>query len=219
MTAPRLPAALLALTPGDLEPSSCEAFAHRASRATSAGLEALLVREPDLSDRATLDLARLLRRVLPASTWIGVHDRAYLAAAAALDGVHLGFRSLVPREARAILPPSVVVGFSAHEGDAADADAARRGAADYLLFGPVLETASKRGWKDPVGFDGLRAACAATATPIWGIGGMRPEHFARACECGARGIAVRGGIFGAADPAAACERYVDALRSSGRPVR
>ena len=68
MTAPRLPAALLALTPGDLEPSSCVAFVHRASRASAAGLEALLVREPELSDRATLDLLRFLRRVLPAST-------------------------------------------------------------------------------------------------------------------------------------------------------
>jgi thiamine-phosphate pyrophosphorylase len=157
-------------------------------------------------------IATAARERLPRDGWLGIHDRAHLVPATRADAVHLGFRSLTPEVARAIVADEIAIGFSAH----ADDDAETWTAADYLVFGPVLDTSSKRGWKDPVGFDGLARAVARAACPVWALGGLKPEHAGSALTAGARGIAVQSGIFGAdpsggGDPAGAVRAYERAL--------
>lgn len=187
----RLPPPLLALSPGDLAPASVPGFLAGARAAVGAGLAGVLVREPAMGDRALLDLALEVRAILGDSGWLGIHDRLHLAPAARADGVHLGFRSLPPGEARRILPEGIAIGLSAHAGD----DEAIWRAADYLFFGPVRETPSKTGLKEPVGFEVLARVAARSPVPVWAIGGMREED-AEACRvAGCAGIAMRRGIF------------------------
>ena len=201
-----LPPPLVAISPGDLAPERIEEFVNSLSRAVDAGLPALLLRERELSDRAFLDLALRARAALDGAYFV-IHDRVHLSAACEADAVHLGFRSLPPAEARRILAPSIALGFSAHEGD----EPRLREPCDYVFFGPVLDTPSKRGVKAPVGFGGLARAVRASAIPVWAIGGLKPEHASRALASGARGIAVLSGIFGAHDAEGACRAYLDAL--------
>jgi thiamine-phosphate diphosphorylase len=208
----RLPPALIALSPGDLTASGAGSFLRAVEACVSTGLRGLLLREPTLSDRATLELALALRPLL-AGAWLGLHDRVHLAEGCDADAVHLGFRSLTPSVAREILPPSIAIGFSAHAHD----EPSSLRACDYLFFGPVLDTPSKRGIQEPTGFAGLQRIAAGTSIPVWGIGGIRPQHVAELVGAGASGIAVRGGILGAGDPAAACGQYLDALRAAGDP--
>jgi thiamine-phosphate pyrophosphorylase len=206
----KLPSSLIALSPGDLDERATPRFVELVRRCVEAGLESVLVREPGLSDKATLRLAIALRRELAAG-WLAIHDRVHLAADAGADAVHLGFRSLSVPAARSILNRDIALGFSAHDTD----DPAAWSACDYLFFGPVLDTPSKRGVKEPVGFDGLAHAVSRTRTPMWALGGMKPEDARLALESGARGLAVLGGIFRAERPAAACTQYVEALRALG----
>jgi thiamine-phosphate diphosphorylase len=203
----RLPGRLLALTPGTLDERAAREFPHKAAAAVEAGLEAVLVREPGLPDRALLELARALREVLGPSRWLGVHDRVHLVAACGADAVHLGWRSLPPAEARALLAPGVALGLSAHAHDAP----ARWGEADYVVFGPVLETASKRGLVPPTGFDVLKRAVRSTRTPIWALGGLAPEHGREALAAGASGVAAIGSLLASADPASLTLRWRAAL--------
>jgi thiamine-phosphate diphosphorylase len=212
MSEPRLPPPLIALSPGDLDGEGAVAeqrrtqFLRQLARARDAGLGALLVREPRMSDRALLDLARRAREILGESNWLGLHDRAHLVPAARADALHLGFRSLAPAIARTIVAPEIAIGFSAHAGD----DVALWRASDYIVFGPVLDTASKRGIREPVGFDALAGAVRASSSPVWAIGGVKPEHLAEVRASEARGVAVLSGIFGSADPSAACAEYLNA---------
>ncbi len=207
--AQRLPGRLLALTPGTLDAEGAGALLARArllsqaSRAIAAGLDAILLREPELSDAATLTLARELRALLGPAGWLGLHDRVHLATAAGADAVHLGWKSLPIQTARAILDSSIAIGFSAHAGD----DPAAWSEADYLVFGPVFETASKRGHLDPVGVEGVTRAVQSTSTPVWALGGITPDNAASLTSTGCRGIAVRGAVLEAADPAAAVGRF------------
>jgi len=211
MSGPVIPPSLIALSPGDLDEARTEPFLHTISACVSAGLRAVLLREPGLSDAATLLLARALRRRM-ADGWLALHDRVHLAEACNADAVHLGFRSLAPPVAREILPARIAIGFSAHAQDDAD----RWAAADHLLFGPVHDTPSKRGVVPSVGFPGLAAAVQRARVPVVAIGGLRPEHAADALAAGASGLAVLSGIVLAPDPPAACARYLEALRAAGR---
>lgn len=208
MSARRRPGRILALTPGDLRDGATADLLLRARTAVEAGLDAILVREPEMSDRATLELLRELRALLGPSGWLGVHDRAHLAAAARADGVHLGFRSLPIRAARAILADDVAIGFSAH---AHDEPAAWTGA-DYLVFGPVFETPSKRGLLEPVGVAGLAAAVRSTSIPVWALGGIRPANADLVLNSGCAGIAVRGALLGARDPRSAWLEFAQPAR-------
>jgi len=150
--------------------------------------------------------------LLPAEGWLGVHDRVHLAADCGAHAVHLGFRSIAPAEARRVLSASVAVGFSAHEGD----DVALWGACDYIFLGPVLETPSKRGWKEPLGFERLAGAVQRSPVPVWAIGGLRPVHAEACAEAGCAGIAVRSRLLAAQDPARASRDY---LRGAERAFR
>jgi thiamine-phosphate pyrophosphorylase len=204
----RLPPALFAFTPGDVLPSDRERLPRLVRECVRGGLRGVVLREPRLGDRVTLETALRLRDLLEGG-WLCIHDRAHLATAARADAVHLGWRSLAPTIARDMLPPEVAIGFSSHAGD----DARAFEACDYLVFGPVRDTPSKRGRKAPTGFDGLARAAQATSRPIWALGGMRAEDVASALDCGAAGVAVLSGIVSATDPAAACARYLGALRA------
>ncbi len=211
----RLPPPLVALSPGDLAADATGDFLVAVRRAASAGLAGMLLREPEMSDRVLLALAREIRALLSSGGWLAIHDRVHLADACGADAIHLGFRSLAPKEARAVLrrdvgPGNISIGFSAHAED----DPGLASGADYLFFGPVLDTPSKRGRKEPIGFEGLAAGVTRSPTPLWAIGGLLPQHVRRCLDAGAAGIAVRAGIFSAPDPAAATAAFLRALAAT-----
>lgn len=190
-----LPARLLALTPGELVDGGereLRELLGRAESACEAGLQSILLREPRLSDRATLALARELRRLLGPRRWLGLHDRVHLAEASGADAVHLGFRSLAPSAARGLLPDSIAIGFSAHAGDPLEAWSD----CDYLLLGPVFETPSKRGLKAPLGLAGVRAELARATAPVWAIGGVDASNAEQVLPTKVAGIAVLRSILG-----------------------
>lgn len=214
----RLPPRLVALTPGTLGAAHVARFANDAARAIAAGLEGVLLREPELSDKAVLELAHALRARLdpphargaepaPRRGWLAVHDRAHLVRAAGADAVHLGFRSLPPVEARRVVAEDVTLGFSAHAGD----DVATWTACDYLVLGPVFDTPSKRGLKAPLGLDGFARELARAPRPVWALGGITAANAGELLALGARGVAVRAAVFGAADPARATSALFAAL--------
>lgn len=136
--AKRLPPAIVALSPGTLEPADASGEHARAislpagaralltalAEAVRGGLGAFVLREPALGDAAFLSLAREARSAL-GSGWLAIHDRVHLADACGADAVHVGFRSLTPSAARAICAAHVAIGFSAHahDADAASLDA------------------------------------------------------------------------------------------------
>jgi thiamine-phosphate pyrophosphorylase len=200
------PPRLLALSPGDLDGDRCAPFVTRVARAAEAGLKGVLLREPGLGDRATLELARALAERVP---WLGLHDRAHLAAAAGARAVHLGFRSLRPSEVRNWLADDVAIGLSTHAAD----DPATWGGTDYLFHGPIFDTPSKAGLLEAIGCAGLARGVRAAPAPVWALGGLRPEHAASVLATGARGLCVRAGILGQRDPAAAVSAWLAALQS------
>ena len=198
-----LPPTLVALSPG-LAASAADAtdLGPRLERLLRAGLPGLVLREPQLDDRPFLDLALNLRERFP-DAWLCLHDRVHLVAAANAQAVHLGWRSLAPREARALLPENVAIGFSSHAGDAAQ----QCNGADYAFLSP-LHPIDKPHAFAALGPDGLSREVAARPMPTWALGGVRPEDAAAVAGAGARGVAVLSGLHAAADPIRALASYL-----------
>lgn len=210
VTGARLPRRLLALTPGTLRDGATTSTLLRGlGQAFEAGLPAVLLREPELSDGALHALASEVVELAARfeDRWVGVHDRVHVALAAGADGAHLGFRSMTPVDARAVAGDALALGFSAHAHDDAPRDWE---GADYLTFGPVRETPSKQGLLEPTGFERLEEAVRLADRPVFALGGLTPEDVRSTHAAGAN-LAALGGILGAGDPAGRTRAYLAAL--------
>jgi thiamine-phosphate diphosphorylase len=132
-----------------------------------------------------------------------VNDRLDVALAVPCAGVQLGGSSLPVATARA-LNPLWWIGQSVH--DLAEAEAARVSGADYLVVGPVFETASHPG-RPALGLEKLGAIIAAAGElPVIAIGGITTERVQDVKSSGAYGVAAIRALWDDADPAAAARR-------------
>ena len=117
-----------------------------------------------------------------------VNDRVDIALAAGADGVHLTTRSLPADVVRNICGPDFLIGVSTHS--LAEARFAQSAGADFVVFGPVFDTESKRAFGEPQGLDKLREVTNALGEfPVLAIGGITRENFAACVDAGASGIA------------------------------
>ena len=176
----------------------------------AAGLRAVQLREKDLEARDLLALADTLREATRRhGARLIVNDRADVALAAAADGVQRTHASLPVTALREITPPGFLVGASVHS-EAEAREAAAQGA-DFIVFGPVYDTASKRRYGPPQGLAALGAVTRAVDRPVLAVGGLTPERVADVLAAGAAGVAVIGAIYAAARPADATKAFLDAL--------
>ena len=178
-----------------------------------AGLRAVQLREKDLEVRALLALAEPLREATRRhGARLLINDRADVALAVGADGVQRTHTSLPVAALRGITPPGFLIGASAHStGEAREAAAQ---GADFVVFGPVYDTPSKRRYGPPQGLAALEAAAAAVARPVLAVGGITPGRVPEVCAAGAAGVAVIGAIYGAARPADATKAFLDVLGSA-----
>ncbi len=138
--------------------------------------------------REMLSHACEIRRVLGEGVTLIMNDRADICIAAGLEGVHVGQYDLSPEGARMVIGPGRILGVSTHNLDQLqEADA---GSADYIAFGPVFATSSKRNPDPVVGLEGIRAARAATKKPLVAIGGITRANARSVIEAGADSVAV-----------------------------
>jgi thiamine-phosphate pyrophosphorylase len=176
----------------------------------AAGLRAVQLREKDLEARDLLALADTLREATQRhGARLIVNDRADVALAAGADGVQRTHASLPVSALREITPPGFLVGASVHS-EAEARDAAAQGA-DFIVFGPVYDTASKRRYGPPQGLAALGAVTRAVDRPVLAVGGLTPARVPEVLAAGAAGVAVIGAIYAAARPADATKAFLDAL--------
>jgi len=156
------------------------------ARAAQGGLCAVQIREKDLDDRAVYGLTVLARSLLPPAVPLLVNGRLDIALAAGAGGVHLPADAPPAAALRARFGPDVLLGVSTHHLD--EVEAARRGGADYVTFGPVYPTPSKAGCGPPQGVAAL-ARAAAVGIPVYALGGVTLSRLAEVASAGAAGVA------------------------------
>ena len=150
------------------------------------------IREKSLPARVLFDLvARAAELTRGSKTRLLVNDRSDIARAAGADGVHLTAQSLPVEVVRKTCGAEFLIGVSTHSLD--EARAARAGGADFVVFGPVFETASKRVYGEPQGIDTLAAVARELGEfPVVAIGGVTLENAGECFDAGASGVAAIG---------------------------
>lgn len=200
-------------------------------RAVADGVDWIQLREKDLPGRTLAALARdAVAAARGSSTRILINDRLDVALAARAAGVHLGGESLPVAEVAAWcaaqsrdkpdaglpiasgqVPAAAtpfLIGASCHS--LAEAQAAARDGAHYVLFGPIFETPSKLQYGPPQGLARLEEVCRAVRIPVLAIGGVTLDNAQQCLRAGAPGIAAIRLFQDAPDLTA----VVSALRSS-----
>jgi len=190
-----LPPELLAISPGNLGASGGAALLLTLERAAARGLSGVLLREPTCKDGPLLEFARTLRERLPRPFWLGLHDRPHLARACAADGVHVGMHSLTPAQARAQVPDTCALGYSAHIDDVHAAEA------DYVFLSPIFAPQSKPSARPALGWERAAEGLGRTGAAAWALGGLTAENLSGARPAGFRGVAAIGAFFAAGDVA------------------
>jgi thiamine-phosphate pyrophosphorylase len=174
------------------------------------GLPAVQVREKDLP---VLDLAALCRRLREPTREHGalliVNDRVDVALATGADGVQRTHASLSIADIRAIADKRLRIGASTHSRE--EAVAAEAEGADWIVFGPVYDTPSKRRYGAPQGLAALERAAAAVRIPVIAIGGITPDRVAEVRGAGAHGVAAISAILAADSPADITKRFLAQL--------
>ena len=178
------------------------------SFAVEGGVDAVQLREKELSGGDLHQLASSLRNVLAGRALLLVNDRADVALAAGADGVHLPEHSVPIEAVRELVGEATLVGRSVHSVEAALR--AEEEGVDYVQVGPVYETTSKPG-ATPAGLGLVREVVEAVRVPVVAVGGITAERAGDVLAAGATGVAVIGAIMDADDPKRAASRLRCAL--------
>ena len=167
------------------------------------GCSAVQLRFKQTPDAVAVTAARDLRRVTGrAGVPLIINDRPDIAAVCKADGVHVGQEDLPPGVVSGFWK-GLLVGLSTH--DLKQVRRAGRQAADYIGFGPVFGTKSKKSLYPATGIALLEKAVAAGKLPIVAIGGINEKNCGRVAAAGAMSAAVLSFIYKSANPVASAK--------------
>ena len=175
--------------------------------ALEGGIGAVQLREKDLPIRELISLARELRGLTREfGAKLIINDRADVAVDVGADGVHLGHASMPPAAVRRVVGPAMLIGVSTHTKE--EALGAESGGADFVTFGPIFETPSKKGLGAPVGKEVIRSVQCSIEIPLFALGGINTGNALKVFGAGATGIAMISSVIAADDITKAARKFV-----------
>ena len=184
--------------------------------AVQGGVTCVQLREKHLGTRDFVAQAMALKELLlPYGIPLVINDRIDVALACGAQGVHLGQSDMSAAQARRLLPPGTLMGWSVETMQDVAASALQD--VDYLGVSPIYTTPTKTDTLQPWGLQGLREVRSCTALPLVAIGGIHAGNAGAVMAAGADGLAVVSALCAAPDPrlaAAALRRIVDSASSS-----
>ena len=177
--------------------------------ALKGGIRDIQLREKDMRLDDFLYLAIVLRQMTERyEARLFINDRLDIALMVDADGVHLPENGLPPNEVKARYP-HLLVGVSTHSKDSARQ--VQEDGADFITFGPVFDTPSKRKFGPPQGLDRLEEITSATKIPVLAIGGIKLDNITSTLEAGAQGIGLISGIWNSSNIEKESHKYMQCI--------
>jgi thiamine-phosphate pyrophosphorylase len=139
-----------------------------------------------------------------------INDRCDLVLCCGAAGVHLGQEDLLPEAARALLGKSKIIGYSTHS--LAQVVGSHILPVQYIGFGPIYPTSTKKQAAPEVGLWRLSQACKISALPVVAIGGIGINHVKEVLKAGAASVAVISSLMQSENIALQMERFLEQAR-------
>ena len=157
--------------------------------AVASEISLIQLREKNLSARVLFELASQVATLTRGTnTRVLVNDRFDIALASGASGVQLTSRSVSAELVRKHCGEEFLIGVSTHS--LTEATLAAKKGGDFVLFGPVFETESKREFGPPQGTDKLSEVVSALKPfPVIAIGGLTVHKVKECLATGASGVA------------------------------
>ena len=174
--------------------------------ALQGGVQAVQLREKDLSVDELLPLARELRSLTcQYGARLLINDNIDVALAVGADGVHLGGHSQATEVVRSRIGRKMLIGVSTHNNG--EIQTACDQGADFVTFGPVYATPSKAVYGAPQGLPALAEACKNSTLPVFALGGITSARADAVRAAGAHGIALISAIIASSSPISAAKAF------------
>ncbi len=173
--------------------------------ALKGGVDAVIIREPDLPPKVLVAIAREFRKLTyDFGAKLIIKDRIDVAQIVSACGVQLGADSISPTDAKKIWEG--LIGYSAHSEEELRN---LKDNVDYFILSPVFYTKSKP-FARPLGVDRFVELARTVDRPVYPLGGI---DFDRARELREKGVvvAVCMSIFYKMDPMMVAKRLREVL--------
>ena len=157
-------------------------------------------------------VARLCRE---AGALFIINDRADFAMLLG-TGLHVGQDDLTPRDARKLLGPEAIIGYSTHS--VGQLCAAGGEPVNYVALGPIFATGSKRNPDPVVGLEELRRCRAVADKPLVAIGGITVDNAVAVLRAGADSLAILSGLLPESVSASCLREHMEAFQALVKAV-
>ena len=155
---------------------SGEPFFAACDQALANGVDAILVREKELTSARLLALASRLRDITRShQARLIIHTQADIAAAVDADGVHVasGDIAMIPAIRSWLNHPGMSISASCHNAE--ELAQARQTGADFAMLAPVFPTGSHPGAAS-LGVKAFRRLAAQVDMPVIALGGITTDN-------------------------------------------
>jgi len=182
-------------------------------QALQGGVDAVLIREKQLTSARLLALAARLRQITAEHHCrLIIHSQADIAAAVDADGVHLASADIATIAAVRLwlADQHKTVSVSCHQAD--ELVLAEQYSADYAMLSPVFPTACHPG-APHLSVDVFHQLAETVAIPIVALGGITTDNcLALNGRSLQQPVAVMGALLDAADPRLAAQHLLAAIK-------
>jgi thiamine-phosphate pyrophosphorylase len=135
-----------------------------------------------------------------------------LAKDVGADGVHLGKRSMSPKDSRVYLGRDAIIGYSAHS--LIEIHSGLTELLDYCSLSPVFRPGSKKEYAGEIlGTRLLEDACLKSNIPIFALGGISLVNLEEIKKTGASGVSIISEILHASNPMEIMSKFDSKLKN------
>ncbi|MEA2012189.1 MAG: thiamine phosphate synthase [Verrucomicrobiota bacterium] len=126
-----------------------------------------------------------------------INDRIAVAREAKAHGIHIGQDDMPIDNARKLCPEVSMIGISTHS--ISQAIAAEKKGADYIGFGPVFSTSTKKIKIPPLGLTKLKDVINRVNIPVVAIGGIKISNLPEISNCSCKSAVLISDLIGHED--------------------
>lgn len=161
--------------------------------ALKAGISFIQLREKDKTFDEFVRVAKKIKSVTDKyNVPFVINDNIEVALEVGADGVHVGQKDMVAKNARMLIGEEKILGVSVNTVE--QAILAEKNGADYLGVGSVFTTTTKLDAKS-VSYNELKNICNSVSIPVVAIGGISKDNILELKGSGIKGVAVISAIF------------------------